>query len=220
MSPVSRIPTALHPSMNASVPSRQPSGSPDSTGGQFAPSPLPEPQLAVEPPRRTSALPADDVPALRSALEDAGIYPVTDPWGGIPSADDYWSDDVVETATTAVTALLGRPDPEITERVAAETEWWTSDRLEIGVHFDVSELARAVRHHATPSPPSLATINLDTDPSVIRDQARSVFLESRALYQLAECKTVATQVLADYPDAAYLTLEDSDQPGGPGSPAT
>ncbi|MFC8797243.1 hypothetical protein ACFT2C_05895 [Promicromonospora sp. NPDC057138] len=149
--------------MNTSVPSRQPAGSPDSTGGQFAPSPLPEPQFAVDHLSSTSALPAADVPALRNALEHAGIYPVADPWGGIPGADDYWSDDVVETTTTAVTALLGHPDPEIVERVAADTEWWTSDRLEIGVHFDVSELARAVRHYAAPSPPSLATIDLNTD---------------------------------------------------------
>ncbi|GGM28964.1 hypothetical protein ACFQBY_21845 [Promicromonospora citrea] len=57
-------------------------------------------------------------------------------------------------------------------------------------------------------------IDLDADSSIVRNQAQRVFLESRALYQLAECKTVAAQVLADYPNAAYLTLEDADQPGG------
>lgn len=155
--------TALHPNMNASVPSRRPAGSPGSTGGQFAPSSLPEPHLAVGPPTNREPTASADCAVLREAFERLGTYPVTDPWGGVPDTNNYWSDGgLAEIVTTAVAALLRSPEPEIVERVAADTEWWTSDRLEIGVHFDVDELARAVRHHAAPGPP--AALDLRAGP--------------------------------------------------------
>ncbi|MFC8798562.1 hypothetical protein ACFT2C_12585 [Promicromonospora sp. NPDC057138] len=196
---------------------RQPAGSPDSTGGRFAPSALGESATdltttAMAPgfPNLASGVDAEMTGKCRNCDRVAGFRKLDGDSGFVHLNADGSLAEVDGDGDPEDRSDDPTPDPELYAGDTSYLDGLWSDR-DWERFYDARSDRNEQELDERRALDSTGGIDLDQDPTQVRSQALTLLWKMQDLSLQAGLKAAAAEIIAEHPDAVFLNLDQGDQ---------
>ncbi|GGM28991.1 hypothetical protein ACFQBY_21865 [Promicromonospora citrea] len=196
---------------------RQPAGSPDSTGGRFAPSILGESATHLTPaditprfPNLAAGVDAGMTGKCRNCDRITGFWELDGHSGFVHLNADGSLAEVDKDGNPEDLSDGPTPDPEMYEGDTSYLDdlWSNTDW---GQFYDSRSARNELELNERRALDSTGGIDLNQDPTTVRSQALTLLWKMQDLSLQAGMKAASVEIIAEHPDAAYLNLDESDQ---------